>query len=56
MNYVAICQHISRMIVRARERGESEFAYELMDARATFAHHQTLQEREGFEYLLSLCK
>jgi len=54
MDYVAICRHISKMIARARMRGENEFAEELLDARATFAHHQTLQDREGFAYLFSI--
>lgn len=49
MDYIGICQHLNRMIQRALERGESEFAYKLMDARATFGYHQTLQDREGFQ-------
>jgi len=54
MDYVAICRHITVMINRALSRGQDEFAWELMDARSIFAHHQTLQDREGFEYLSSL--
>lgn len=54
MDYVAICRHVTAMINRALSRGQDEFAWEPMDARSTFAHHQTLQDREGFEYLHSL--
>jgi hypothetical protein len=54
MDYVAICQHLNRMIKRAFERGQDDFAFELMAARADFGHSQTLQEREGYAYLWSL--